>query len=142
MKKYKSREASVETVRHIFQNTNEDYIALEDAFKSWGRDLSKVEENKAWFSNKLTSLKYHNLVIPIYTTNNNRRILKKIQLTIEGKKAIGRLVKDTGLTIGSVVDIRSEHNEITIEDILKAIPKLRKENPDFDIIFKVTPKEG
>ncbi len=136
--KYKSRESSVETVRHLFQNTEENSISLKEAYTAWGRDLTKESENKAWLANKLTSLKYHNLINPIYTTSNNRRVLNEIQLTVEGKRAIGKI--GDAILPDQPLPLR-DRRTVTIEDIMKAIPRLRKENPEFDILFKVTPKE-
>jgi hypothetical protein len=137
--KYKTKETSVENVQLLFQNTTEDRISVGEAYKAWGRDTNKVEENKIWLSNKLTSLKFHNLVSPIYTVINNRRVLNAIQLTIEGKRALGRI----GENVEVINAPPNQSNElITIDAILKAIPRLKKENPDFDIVFKVNPKNS
>jgi hypothetical protein len=139
--KYKTRETSINTVKQFFKDSSSDIITLEEAFKSWGRDLQKIDDNKAWLSNKMTSLKYHNLVVPIYSIINNKRVLSKIQLTLEGKKAIGRIGENIITdTLRSSPD-QDSRTEITLDDILRVIPKLKKENPDFNVTFSVTPKE-
>src|SRR5258706_8165628 len=88
-----TRETAIENIKKIFSNCSEDSISLQDAFIAWGRDPAKIVKNKAWLSNRLTHLKYHNLVKPVYVWKNNRRVLDKLELTMEGKKQLGRLTE-------------------------------------------------
>ena len=132
--KMKSKVASIENVKKFFSGSSGDEITLEEAFESWGRPTENVEQNRGWMSNLLTHLKYHNLVNPIYDTKSGYRKLGGLQLTLEGKRAIGRFEKDNGT-------VTNGHAKISIEDIMKAVPKLRKENPEFRIRFVVEPKE-
>lgn len=134
----KSKSVSIENIKQFFANTSEDIITLEEAYIAWGRDTTKEFENKAWLSNKLTALKYHNLVKPVYALRNKKRVLDKIQLTMEGKKALGRIGEDVIMpesipTNGKTV--------ITLEDVIKVISRLRRENPEINIVFSITPKE-
>ncbi len=140
--KYRTKESAIENVKLFFSNhPTEDTITLEQAWEAWGRDLDDKAGNMSWFSNKLTHLKYHNLVKPVYAHRNSRRVLAGIQLAMEGKRALGRL--------GKTSDEDSVSNEVSgtrpmfsLEEIMKAIPKLRKENPDFDITFDVKLRNG
>ena len=135
----KKEDSSIDNVKRFFSTSlNSDVVSIEEAFKAWGRPDSDPEKNKAWLSNVLFHLKYHDLVTPVYSYTHGRKRIEKIQLTLKGKKALGRI----GSATESESKERVEQNgEIKIEDILKALPKLRKENPDFNITLSVSPKE-
>lgn len=135
--KYLSKDAAIANVRKFFSNSSEDTITLEEAYRAWERDLTQVEKNKGWFSNKMVDLKYNNLIKPIYTVRNNRRVLNKIQLTIEGKRALGRIdgVKEESNNV--VMPTNDQNSTLSIADVMKIVAKLRKENPEYDIMFDV-----
>lgn len=137
-KRIKSELASIENVKRLFLDTPEkDVITLEDAFKSWGRkNPEKIEAHKPWLSNMLLPLKYHDLLVPVYSFDTGKKKIVALRLTFKGKRALERIESDYGVenTIKSV-------KNISLDDVVKAIPKLRKENPEFNIIFSVTPKE-
>ena len=135
----KKEDSAVDNVKRFFSNSpNSDIVSIEEAFASWGRPNSDPEKNKAWLSNVLFHLKYYDLVKPGYSYSHGRKRIEKIQLTLKGKKALGRIESENVNEGGSAIEKR---DGITIEDILKALPKLRKENPDFNIMFSVSPKE-
>lgn len=136
----KSKDSSIQNIKQFFSSTPDDVISLQDAYVAWGRDVTKENENKSWLSNKLTALKYHNLVKPIYTLRNGKRMLDKIQLTMEGKKALGRIGDDTSNDISS--QKTNNHPKVSLEEIMKVVPQLRKENPEFEITFDVRLKSG
>lgn len=131
----KSRSSAIENLRQFFSNTSEDIISVQDAYVAWGRNLENVEGNKAWFSNKLTYMKYHNLVKPVYAVRNNRRNLDKIQLTMEGKKVLGRIEGSSGENIPSSTS--GSNSSLSIADVMKIVARLRKENQDYEITFNV-----
>lgn len=131
----KSRRSAIENLKQFFSNTSEDIISVQDAYVAWGRNLENVEGNKAWFSNKLTYMKYHNLVKPVYVVRNNRRNLDKIQLTMEGKKVLGRIEGSSDENISSSTN--GNNNSLSIADVMKIVARLRKENPDYEINFDV-----
>lgn len=135
----KSRGASIENVKKFFSGSSGDEVTLEEAFEYWGRPAENIEKNRGWMSNLLTHLKYHHLVKPLYDTKSGYRKLGGLQLTEEGKRAIGRFEEGNGN--GTAGQVTNGHAKISIEDILKAVPKLRKENPEFRIRFVVEPKE-
>ncbi len=137
--KFKGRDTAIDIVRKFFSGSNSDEITLQEAFEAWGRPIEKVKQNRGWMSNVLTHLKYHNLVKPLYDTKSGYRKLGGLQLTLEGKRAIGRFEEDNGNDTAS--QVTNGHTKISIENIMKAIPKLRKENPEFYIDFVVKPKE-
>lgn len=131
----KSRNSAIENLKQFFSNTSKDIISIHDAYVAWGRNLENAEGNKAWFSNKLTYMKYHNLVKPVYVVRNNRRNLDKIQLTMEGKKVLGRIEGSSDENISSSTN--GNNNSLSIADVMKIIARLRKENPDYEINFDV-----
>lgn len=134
----KSRVSSVENVKQFFLNTSEDVISLEEAYVAWGRDITKEAENKAWLSNKLTALKHYKLVRPVYDLKNKKRVLEKIQLTTEGKRALGKIEED-GYTEN---ENSNGHRAITLEDVMKVIPALRQRHPEFEITFDIKLKDS
>ncbi len=140
--KYLSRQAAIESVKKSFSNTSEDAITLQDAYTAWERDLTQEEKNKGWFSNKMVDMKYHNLVKSVYAIKNNRRTLDKIQLTIEGKRAIGRIEGNVEEAESNSHATNGHNNPLSIADVMKIVAKLKKENPEFEIIFDVRLKTG
>lgn len=141
MKKIKSREASVENVKRFFSNTpNNDVVSINDAFLAWGRDLNN-EDNKAWLSNLLFHLKYHNLITPIYSLISGRRKLDQLRLTLEGKRALGRIEGSTN----NEVQTRTNGNisSLSIIDLTKLMAQFQKENKDnYEITFDIKLKSG
>ena len=138
--KIKSKDASVENVKRFFLNTpNDDIVSINDAFLAWGRDLSNVD-NKAWLSNLLSHLKYHNLITPIYSVINGRRKLDKLRLTLEGKRALGRI--EGSVNSKDKIPTNENVNSLSIADVMKIVARLRRENSDYDITFDVKLKGG
>src|SRR2546430_1213581 len=84
------KEVAIETLKKMFSNTPEDVIEVDDIYKAWERSLED-EKNKVWLANKLTDLKYYNLVKSNYSFKSGYRSLVNIQLTMEGKKALRRI---------------------------------------------------
>lgn len=140
-KRYKSPRAAIEMVKRFFAHTTDDSISLEDVFRMWGRDAEKVKQNKAWLSNKLTQLKYHDLIIPVYSYKNGRRRLEKIQLTLEGKRVLGRIGENIDNANGDSI-VKANSNSVSFTNIMQRVAELRKENPDYEITFFVKLKGG
>lgn len=136
--KYLSKESSIETVKRLFSTTsNEDAVSIQNAFLAVGRDPVKVKENKDWLSNKLTHLKYHNLIKPIYSFKTGYRVLDKIQLTLEGKKALGRIETDVIEKNTNSTLTNPNNSSSSLTDLMQIIAKLRKDNPEYEITFDV-----
>ena len=139
--KYKSRRTTEETVRRLFSNTPEDSISLEDVFRAWGRNIEDEVKNKQWLSNKLTHLKYHNLIVPIYAYRNNRRILEKLQLTLEGKRVMGRIEEADSL--GKNVKSQNGPSPIPLLELAKLVAQFKNENKEnYEVSFDVKLKSG
>jgi len=133
----KSRSSAIENLKQFFSNTPEDTISIQDAYVAWGRNLENVEGNKAWFSNKLTYMKYHNLVKPVYVVRNNRRNLDKIQLTMEGKKVLGR-IEGTDSSNENMTQQNGKPSSISLVDLTKLVAQFKKTNAeDYDITFDI-----
>ena len=135
--KYITKEAAIENVKKMFSNTSEDLISIQDVYKTWERDPEQEVRNKGWFSNKMVDLKYHNLIKPIYGMRNNRRVLTKIQLTMDGKKALGRVGAEEEANEAILPSIESQGSPLSIADAMKIIAQLKKENPEFEITFDI-----
>lgn len=136
-RKIKLEQSAIDNVKRFFSNSPDvDVVSIEEAFKGWNRTETDPEKNKAWLSNVLFHLRYYGLVLPKYDYGSGRKKIVGIQLTLKGKKALGRIESEDESNTESV-----EHVNIKIEDILKALPKLKRDNPSFNIVFSVTPKE-
>lgn len=139
--KHKSRSTAVHMLKRIFKDTAEDFITLEGAFRAWGRDLSKLGQNKSWFSNKIPHLKYHELITPVYSYGNGPRRLEGIELTLEGKKELGRTGGGTEVTqagLFSAPATNGHAGKVTIEGALEVIKQLKETYKDtYDITFDV-----
>lgn len=139
--KHKSKQSSVRNLRMFFKNMPEsDSITLQDAYVAFNRDLSKEQSNKNWITNLMTHLKWHNLIIPTYSTGDTgRRILKGLGLTMEGKRSLGRIetakVGESMLPNTTYLLPNQGEREIEISDIMKAIAKLKETHPEFEISF-------
>ena len=135
--KYLSKEAATDSLKQIFSQTNTDSITPIGAALAWGRKTYSDDENRRWFDNKMTHLKYHNLVKPVYTRRNSRRVLDKIQLTLVGKRALGIIENDEELDTLSA----NQSGSLSISDAMKIVSRLRKENPEYQITFDVRLRE-
>ncbi len=125
MGKYISYRAAVEALRTIFDSPDKDLLTTTEIFQLVGRDLNNVEQNKKWLTNRLTDLKHYDFVRPIYT-KESPKLLKKVQLTPEGKKALASSLNQE-LT-----------KEITLESIAQDIKEFAKQNPSIKIDFTAT----
>lgn len=137
--KHKSRSTAVHMLKRIFKNTPEDFINLEGVFNAWGRDLSKLEDNKSWFSNKIPHLKYHELVTPVYSYGNGPRRLEGIELTLEGKRELGRTGETVSINNG-VSPLTNGHiaSKVTLEGAMDIVKQLKEVYKDtYEITFDV-----
>lgn len=139
--KHKSKPSAVKNLKKLFMYSPEsDSIVLSEAYTAFGRDLTKEKINHNWMTNLMTHLKWHNLIIPTYSTSDTgRRVLKGIQLTMEGKRSIGRIesAKEGDVLLpNTAYEFHSQsEREISVSDIMKAIAKLKETHPEFEIIF-------
>lgn len=125
MGKYISFGAAIEALRTIFDDPDKEQLTTLEIFQQVGRDLSQMEQNKKWLTNRLTDLKHYGLVRPIYT-RETPKVLDGVQLTPEGKKA---------LTASSSPE---PNKEITLESIAQDIKEFVKQNPSVKIDFTAT----
>lgn len=139
--KYKSKQSSTRNLKVFFKNMPEsDSVTLQEAYVAFGRDLSKEQSNKNWITNLMTHLKWHNLIIPTYSTSDaGRRVLKGFGLTMEGKRALGRIEV---AKVGEYMQPNTTYllpnqgeREIEVSDIMNAIAKLKEKHPEFEISF-------
>ena len=143
--KYLSKSASANTLKRFFvNNPDKDSVTLEEIFIAADRDLNQPEKNLSWLSNKMTHLRYHNLVTPDYYFDGRRK-LKGLRLTIEGKRAIGRIDDDLS-SMPQYVDVpRTEKTSIagvSLNDVARVVKNFRDNNPEFLVVFDVKLREA
>lgn len=153
--KYKKEQSAIKNLKRIFRNTPEsDSILLDDIYPIFGRDLTKAKSNKNWITNVMSHLRYHNLIASTYTYYTGKRVLSGLQLTMKGKKALGRIDTSTKdydflgapnavyplsnnnlFKIPDLTEMKMERDLDNVSNILKAIAKLKNDHPEFEIIF-------
>lgn len=134
--KYISYDSAVATLKDFFSiSPDTDIVSLQQIYIATGRDLSKPALNKAWLSNKLTHLKHYQLVSPVYS-QGRRRVLDKIQLTADGKKALGRDIEGVG---ESMADYGPR--QISLESIARDIEEFERFNPSIQLDLNVRIKK-
>lgn len=137
----RSKSSSVRIIKRLFGNVNDNYISLEDIFRSWGRpNPENIEKHKPWLSNLMIHLKFHNLVTPVYSFGDGPRKLKGIKLTLEGKKALNRI----DAYLDEAIDIKSNnisqnilsYDKIASEkDVFKIVADFQREHQEYEITF-------
>lgn len=132
--RYIKKKIAIEGVKLAFSQTKADSVAVEDVAKAWGRKGYTFKQNTFWLGNKMTHWKYHNLVQPVYKLRNSRRVFDKLQLTLEGKRAIGRIEDDSSK---KSAELSTNKYEVSLSEVMKLISLLKKENPDYEILFDV-----
>jgi hypothetical protein len=140
-KKYKSLGAATETLRRFFANNPDtDEITINDIFEATGRGDKDAGNNMAWLSNKLTTLRYHNLVDSTYSYHGRRK-LEKISLTLAGKRALMRVQDGVRPEIVSVPHLGTPvKGKVSINDALAIVKELKEEYPDFEIELTINTK--
>lgn len=133
--KYKSRKASEETVRRFFANSpDSDSLSLDEIFIATGRQNKSEDRNRAWLANLSTHLYYHNLLKPVYSYDEGRKKLKGMQLTLDGKRALGRVDADNV----PAADVANPGGKVTsLNDVAQAVKEFQDNNPEFDVVFDV-----
>ncbi len=144
--KYLGKTAATETVKRLFSNSpNSDVISIDEVFVAAGRGELSQERNMAWLSNKLTHLKYNGLVKALYTYDGRKK-LDRLQLTLEGKKALGRV--DAGSPTGQneerphALDNIVVGGSASLEDVANAVQSFQDQNPKYEVIFEVKLRKG
>jgi hypothetical protein len=139
--KYKSKTAAGETLKRFFAgNPDSDRVSVEEIFRNTGREDKKPRANMAWLSNKLTTLRYHDLISSEYSYQGKRR-LKSISLSLDGKRALGRAGSGLSTNPGPQPDNRpADGQTASLEDALTIVSQLKKRYPEFDIDLTIKPK--
>lgn len=152
--KYKSKQAAIKNLRKFFKNSpGRDSIKLEDAYVAYDRRSFDPILNKNWVTNIMTHLKYHDLIVPVYSYPKGKRVLTGIQLTLKGKRVLGRIRSRDELASKTMSIRAGSHNHnyrslqptnvsrysrsYSLQDVLGVVARLRRENPEFEIVFDV-----
>ncbi|HXY17904.1 MAG TPA: hypothetical protein VEH48_00595 [Candidatus Nitrosopolaris sp.] len=139
-KKYKSRRAAIETLRRFFAGKPDtDRLSVEEVFIATGRQKTAPRANMAWLSNKLTTLRYHNLIDSEYSYEGRRR-LEAISLTLDGKRALGQIGGLAGTDSGP--SAAASPPLAGLSDALAIVSALQQQYPRFDIALTIKPKDS
>lgn len=114
--RYISRRTAVEVTRSLFGGSDRLVeLSLEDIFVATGRDPGNRRQNKRWLANRLTALKYYDLVAPVYARRGRK--LTHVRLTHTGQQA---LAAPRPVPPGSVV---------TLDSIARRVCEFNRQNP-------------
>jgi hypothetical protein len=128
---WKTSKAADNTLKMFYSRTMDDEITVDYIFDVCGRDLRQKSKNAAWLSNKLSTLRLHDYIKTNYSVGDRKRV-SSIVLTDKGRQALGR---------ATTIHVADEKRDVTPESVLNDIKVLRQQNPSFDIIFEMKPKE-
>lgn len=132
-----SEQAARDNLRNFFsRNPSDNTISVNEIFVATGRAHLDDELNRSWLSNKLTPLRQYNLVNTIYS-HDGKKGLDKIQLTVQGKRALGRISDHPALEL----DATLHKQNISIAQVQEAVRALRKKYPEFEVVFTMKLRE-
>jgi hypothetical protein len=136
---YISENAAIETVKRLFANSpDSDSVTLEEVYSATDRSDFNEQANKNWLSNKMTQIKYHDLIKSLYKYDGRKKLVG-IQLTIKGKRALGRISNDIIDDDQQVGD--TNYKSVTASDVAKVVKVFRDNNPEYTVVFEVKLKE-
>lgn len=124
--KKQSEYSANNTLKRFFAKyPDSNSLTINEVFEGVDRNTPEyANKNDNWLSNKLTGLYAHSLVRPHYTFNPWRK-LESIELTQKGKAVLGR--EDAPISNELTPPPNKQaHDELTIDDILAAIPKINE----------------
>lgn len=133
-----SKNAASATLKRLFSGSDEDSRLLEEIFTAAGRVEADAERNRAWLSNKTTHLYYHNLVKPVYTYDDRKKLIA-LELTIDGKRALGRI--EDSKSDDAIRANQGNPKEVSFADVAKIVKDFKQSNPEYDVVFKIELKE-
>jgi hypothetical protein len=138
-KNYISQVAAVENLKRLFATSpNSDQLSLEELFIAAARDDQPPQTNRNWLANKMTQMKYHDLIQPVYKYGK-RKELVALQLTLRGKKVLGR-ISPQAHSSQSLTDA-SLSGEINTLDVAAAVRAFRDNYPEFEVTFDIRLKK-
>lgn len=125
-------------LKTFFSASPNGRVTLDELYAASNRDHEDPIKNRMWLSNKLTPLNRFGFVKGIY----ENRSLVALELTKSGREALDRAEINPPQESNTTFREHSELlNEISLGDMLKMVRRWREENPDFEIVFYVKPKE-
>lgn len=139
-KNYISETAATETLqRWLEHKPGADMLTLEEIYVAANRDSFDETTNRNWFNNKLSQLKYHNLVKSTkeFDKASKRHKTSGIQLTITGKKALGLIDGDELSMNEGDTPVRPAFKHGSLNDVAEAVKEFQTQNPEFEVMFDV-----
>jgi hypothetical protein len=143
-----SEAAAVELLRRIFDSApGRDELSLGEIYVAVGRGELDADVNRNWLNTVMLKLKRHSFIAPQYEFDRRKK-LRSIKLTVAGKAALGR----TGVpapqsapptdSVAAVGAATPDSRDISYNDVAKAVRLFRDNNPEFEVVFRVTLKEA
>jgi len=124
----------------FFSTTSGDEVTLTEIYKIYNFALTEEKKNRMWIGNKLTLLKKEGLVEPLYDGKKANSPLRGLRLTDKGKGLLSRTLNSFATVTTPIKSDRK--NGITLNDVVRAMPHIRRENPDFEITFDFRLRNG
>jgi len=138
-KNYISQTAAVENLKRLFANNpDSDQLSVEELLIAAARDDQKPQTNRNWLANKMTQMKYHDLIRPVYRYGERKKLVG-IELSIRGKKALGRISADSSKT--GQLPATQPGSPLGVQDITGSVKNFRDNNPEFDVVFELKLKK-
>ncbi len=125
---------ATEYLKRFYSQTDTDEVTLKEVFSIYGFNPHKEKINRVWIGNKLIYLKRYQLVEPVYDGDKANARLIAIKLTDEGRKVLN---SENDYSINQLQNKVSSRDlkAITLNDVVQAMPRIRQENPEYEINF-------
>jgi len=140
MASYNQNSATNTLKRFFAQSPESDEVTLQDIWRATGRTHYDEPANLAWLYNKMSLLRYYNLIDTKYKMDGRKKI-DRLALTLEGKRILGRV---TGGDKSQAPVGRPSSRVVTLQAIAEDIDEFMRQNPSIrlDLDIKLASKEA
>lgn len=144
----KSQESAERILKGFFvSNPRAENVSVEEIYRVSRRDPEREKTNRSWLGNILSSLKYYDLVKPVYSYRGARK-LSGLQLTDKGKEVV-HPPEDQEEAIAGVYSPYSPVNygvsvfedKLSPQDLLNYVQTFRRQNPGLEVTFGIRVKD-
>lgn len=82
-----------------------------EVYEATNRPPEHAKANRVWLSNRLTHLRHHGFVKPVYSTEGGPRKLEQVELTLRGRRAMRKLEEAGDSQESEVPSLLKEHEK-------------------------------
>ena len=118
-----------------------------EIYEAANRPAEHDRANRVWLSNRLTHLKHHGFVRPVYGSEGGSRRLEQVELTFRGRRALKKLSETESIQEEEAADQprkreymsramdNSIQKEVAIDEVVSLIEKWAEYHPAYRVHF-------